>query len=832
MTRLDLGSRKLTPDRPAWSASWSSADDPRVVAALEEFLRLCQTGESPSRSEFLGLHPEISEHLADCLDGLEFVRRASSTLMPSSSASMEAVGLPTAALLGDFRIHREVGRGGMGVVYEAEQLSLGRRVALKVLPIAASLDPRQLQRFHIEAQAAALLRHEHIVPVFVVGRDQGAHFLAMQFVSGWSLADVISQMRDRKETGMSAGPTDSTGSAAEPASGLAAEHIDSSQRPDLSPGQANDLDQTALWQPSLSATPHAAAVAAARIGPTPLDSCQGTPQYFRAVAQLGLQAAEALSHAHSVGVLHRDIKPSNLLIDERLHLWVTDFGLARIRDDPGPTRTGDFLGTLRYTSPEQIRGDHSVVDPRSDVYALGVTLYELLTLQPTFACDDRQALLHHILNDQPAAPRKVDPSIPRDLETIVLKAMSREAFDRYHSATDLADDLTRFLGDHPIRARRLNLLDHAAKWSRRHRVAIASASGLLIVTLAVSSAVLWQAKRRTDTALAAEQASKKKADTALAAEQASKKKADTALASLTETRNREHVDYESTLNAMDQFSYARIMRDRASGRVPDREGQETYRGLISFYDNLSWNLSRAKTHSEIAAKAARRVGLYQTILRDPRADRSYHRAISLYQILADREPSFIWIRTGLIDTLREYADGLEAIGRPDAAEDMVRRALDVAEPLLVDKAAAFPCFQKGLVGQFDGLAWWLVRHPPKRTDDPARAVRLARHAVEWEPQRAAFRTTLALAHYRSGDWIAAKAALAESTEVQEEGDPLNWLILAMIHQRQGQSEQAQTRYDQAREWFESHTANISQNREIDGIRREAEHLIPAAHPAQ
>jgi serine/threonine protein kinase len=550
------------------------------------------------------------------------------------------------------------------------------------------------------------------------------------------------------------------------------------------------------------------------------------------VARLGLQAAEALSHAHSVGVLHRDIKPSNLLIDERLHLWVTDFGLARIRDDPGPTQTGDFLGTLRYTSPEQIRGDHAVVDLRSDVYALGVTLYELLTLQPTFACDDRQALLHHILNDQPAAPRKVDPSIPRDLETIVLKAMSREVFDRYRSATDFADDLTRFLSDHPIRARRPNLIDHAAKWSRRHRAAITCASGLLIVTLAVSSAVLWQAKRRTDIALAAERASKKKADTALAAEQASKKKADAALVSLTETRNRERGDYESMLTAMDQFSYARIMRDRASGRVPDKEGQETYRSLISFYDNMSWNLSRAKTQTEVAAKLARRVGLYQTILRDPRADRSYHRAISLYQILADREPSFIWIRTGLIDTLREYADCLEAMGRPDNAEDMVRRALTVAEPLLVDKAAASPCFQHELVGQFNGLAWWLVRQPPKHADDPTRAVALARRAVEWEPGTAPFRTTLALALYRAGDCAAALSVLENSKSTENKNEPWNWLILTMIHQRQGRSEQAQRQFDQACDWMNHHADMASKAPEIDRLRAEADGLISAAHPAQ
>ena len=269
MIRPDAGRWNTNVVRPSWSASRTGSNDPRVVAALEEFLRLCEVGPAPSRTEFLGRYPDIADDLLDCLDGLEFVRRASACLAPLQGASDETIGLPTATRLGDFRILREVGRGGMGVVYEAEQLSLGRRVALKVLPAAASLDPRQLQRFHIEAQAAALLRHEHIVPVFVVGREQSTHFLAMQFVNGWSLADVISQMRGLKATSIDTRGIDSNLSANDAARDSLDESLDTPPCFDPPLSEADDSDRTAIWRQPLSPTPEATAFSVPRILLTP-----------------------------------------------------------------------------------------------------------------------------------------------------------------------------------------------------------------------------------------------------------------------------------------------------------------------------------------------------------------------------------------------------------------------------------------------------------------------------------------------------------------------------------------------------------------------------------
>lgn len=181
-----------------WGALSPALDDPHVAEALEQYLAALQAGQKPNRQAFLARHAEIAEALAECLDGMEVLHVAGS----SSHRPAEEVGTASTSmewqpgtLLGEYRIIREIGRGGMGVVYEAEQLSLGRRIALKVLPFAWSLDPRQLRRFKNEARAAAQLHHQNIVPVYAVGCERGAHFFAMQYIEGQTLAEVIREVR-------------------------------------------------------------------------------------------------------------------------------------------------------------------------------------------------------------------------------------------------------------------------------------------------------------------------------------------------------------------------------------------------------------------------------------------------------------------------------------------------------------------------------------------------------------------------------------------------------------------------------------------------------------
>jgi serine/threonine protein kinase len=442
-------------------------DDPRLVAALDEYLAALEAGGRPDRQEFLARHAEIAGPLAECLDGMEFLHQASSAGRPAAGGPGTAEGQVGTAL-GDFRIVREVGRGGMGVVYEAEQISLGRRIALKVLPFALTLDPRQLQRFKNEARAAAQLHHQHIVPVYYVGSERGVHFYAMQYIEGQSLAEVIEGLRQLRRTEKA------------PASSAAAllrrvSRAEVTTGPYVPPADAA-ADSTVVPTGSLVTA-----------------YSQGSTPFYRAVARLGVQAAQALEHAHEYGIVHRDIKPGNLLLDGHGNVWVTDFGLAQFQADAGLTQTGDLLGTLRYMSPEQAGGQRVLLDHRSDVYSLGATLYELLTLRPPFDGGDRQTLLRQILHDEPRPPRALDKSVPAELETIVLKALAKAPAERYATARELADDLERYLRHEPIRARRPTWPQRARKWARRHPSVAWSAVVLCLLTAAgslVSAAVV------------------------------------------------------------------------------------------------------------------------------------------------------------------------------------------------------------------------------------------------------------------------------------------------------------------------------------------------------
>ncbi len=334
---------------PAAIQGLSREQKDRLTEVLDRYFSGLEKGIPPPREELLAAYPDLARPLQVYLDRLDELHDAAAGFARSSGRADEvAAPADTEKRLGDYRLLREIGRGGMGVVYEAQQISLGRRVALKVLPFAAVLDSRQIARFKHEAQAAAQLDHPNIVSVFAVGVDRGVHYYAMQFIDGQPLDRALAELR----------------------------------------GAAGS-------EPAAKCEEIAAAPAGGADAPT-VDYCPATPgslltarsgnqqAYCRSVVQLGIQAADALHAAHEQGVVHRDVKPSNLLLDSGGKLWVTDFGLARCRNDAPLTRTGDMVGTLRYMSPEQATGQSVLVDQRTDVYSLGVTLYELLALQPAF----------------------------------------------------------------------------------------------------------------------------------------------------------------------------------------------------------------------------------------------------------------------------------------------------------------------------------------------------------------------------------------------------------------------------------------------------------------
>jgi tRNA A-37 threonylcarbamoyl transferase component Bud32 len=383
---------------------------------------------------FPAAHPEHAGQLREVLPALEVLAGLCGSAGSGQRPDDGEPGEAASGCLGDFRIVREIGRGGMGVVYEAEQVSLRRRVALKVLPFAATMDSRDLQRFHNEARAAAALDHPNIVPVYSVGCERGVHFFAMKLIDGRSLAAVLGELHGE------AGPA---------------------------PASAETVGLAGLSTQGL------------RRG----------KEYFRSVARLGMQVAEALDYAHERGVIHRDVKPANILVDGNGVPWVTDFGLAHLEHaEASLTVTGDLVGTLRYMSPEQAAGQRVGVDHRTDVYSLGATLYELLTLRPAFEGKDRPELLRQVAFEEPAIPRKLDRGIPAELETIVLKALEKNPADRYATAKEMAADLRRWLEDRPIRARRPSLFQRAVKWYRRHQALVAAAAVALFV-IAVALAV-------------------------------------------------------------------------------------------------------------------------------------------------------------------------------------------------------------------------------------------------------------------------------------------------------------------------------------------------------
>jgi eukaryotic-like serine/threonine-protein kinase len=309
--------------------------------------------------------------------------------------------------LGDFEIVRELGRGGMGIVYEARQLSLNRKVALKVLA-GLGLTSRALERFQREAEAAAQLHHTNIVPVYTTGEQDSTPFYAMELIDGESLDRVVRRLREPAVAGP---PSDSNATG-----------------------------------------PYIVSTQAASLADASTSLSSGS-EYFDNIARILADVADAVDHAHKNGVIHRDIKPSNLMLGRDGRLSVNDFGLARILEQPGMTVTGEFVGTPAYMSPEQIAAGRAPLDHRTDIYSLGATLYELLTLQRPFTGEHRDLVIGQIMHKEPRPPRKVNRKVPVDLETICLKAMEKDPDRRYQGAKDMSDDLRRFVNRFAIAAK-------------------------------------------------------------------------------------------------------------------------------------------------------------------------------------------------------------------------------------------------------------------------------------------------------------------------------------------------------------------------------------------
>lgn len=330
--------------------------------------------------------------------------------MADSRTALEVTAAALDRDLEGYTVLRQVGQGAMGMVFEAEQRGLGRRVALKVLPPQLALRERTVKRFLREAQSMGRLAHPNVVDIYEVGSRRGYHYFAMKFAEGPSLDRVL------------------------------------------------------------------------KAGPLPVED----------VVAIGIDVAGALAHAHGRGVLHRDVKPGNLLRDgERVLL--TDFGLARHTDseDGSVTESGDLVGTPLYMAPEQISGEFGRIDARTDIWGLGVTLYELLCDAPPFTGATPSAILHSILQREPARLRKLRPGVPRDLEAVLHRCLEKDPSQRYATAADLRDDLIAVREGRHVTARSPRFFDPAVRWCRRHPLQAGLAASALAITLTLGGAFRW-----------------------------------------------------------------------------------------------------------------------------------------------------------------------------------------------------------------------------------------------------------------------------------------------------------------------------------------------------
>ncbi len=515
----------------------SSVGDSLIDELADEYVTRKQAGESPAISEYCHRYPQFATQIRELFPMLSMLEHAK-----HDSDAQQITPVPPPERIGEYMLLREIGRGGMGVIYSARHAEVGRKVALKILPQRVSNDQRALARFRREARAIAGIHHTNVVPLFEFGEHQGHHFLVMQLIDGESVDRIIADLRN--------GTTDDSLQSV-----VARITGDHEVRFSKEEGDTSASGRVAISNATTSN--------------------KDIPQRYRDVAELGCQIAAALEYAHRRGIIHRDVKPSNILLDRQGVAWLTDFGLAKT-DDEELTQTGDFLGTLRYMAPERF---HGICDGRSDVFALGLTLYELIVLRPAFEPSDRIELIHAIETQSPKSIRELNSDVPRDLETIISKAIQPEPNMRYATAGDMAEDLQRFLADEPIRARQFSLAERFFRWRRRNAALANSLTSLVLVVLLMVIGAFAASIRENRLRLQAEESAE---------------------AATQSQRMLQRTLYFAEMNLAGQASSAPGGADRIrklidhwlpSDQVPEMRGWEWYY-LESLCDREQWTLPR------------------------------------------------------------------------------------------------------------------------------------------------------------------------------------------------------------------------------------------------
>jgi eukaryotic-like serine/threonine-protein kinase len=613
----------------------------QLIAILEHYGDQLAACEPPDKEAILAANPELREALVLNMPQIEMLYQAGCDTDAGGDTKCD-ISDTGQKIIGDYQIEVEIGRGGMGVVYLARQISLGRPVALKVLPFASGLDQKQIERFRNEARAAAQLHHPNIVPVYTVGSEGGVHFYTMQFIDGRPLDRFV-------EDGTS---LTTSWFESETGNSKQDESVSKKDKPNVEPSEQISVDSSPFG---------------------PIDSAD----HSRRIAQVGIQVASALDHAHEYGIIHRDIKPSNLIIDHNGKVWVTDFGLARIQTEANMTRTGDLIGTLRYMSPEQALGQSRVLDERTDIYSLGISLYELLTQRPAFDGFDRNAILHKISQIDPTQIRKNNPRVPIDLETIVMKSIAKNREDRYANCCELAADLRRFLAGEPTLARRPSMIERFARWRGRHKMAVRFATVLVAVALiALSTTTLLVSRAHQHVAAANSQI-----------QTVNLKLQD----ALKDSKNNSLKANQSAIRAQDHFRKARKVLDQFGSRYAEQLGSipgaeelryEILRETLAYYKKFIRYAEDDPVLQRDMAVTYSKIGSIQDQLgQRTESLAAYRRAESILQKLVTADPNSANHQADLALCKNNIGRVLSQLGKVDEAKKTYLQAIEIQQTI-------------------------------------------------------------------------------------------------------------------------------------------------------
>ena len=578
------------------------ASEQLLDSIVDEFTSQIRAGLNPQVADFQERYPQLHCQLEELLGSVKAIESLKSTAAgkAGSSASFDRTQFPMPETIGEYQVLSELGRGGMGVVYLGKHQTLGREVAIKVLPPSLAASEDRVDRFQSEAQAAARLHHTNIVGVFGVGQNDSFHYYVMDFVAGRGLDEFI---RERKK-----------------------------KRCESDSDSSSYSDSSSSSQP-----PHA--------------STHSDQAHFRWAARVGADLADALAYAHGQGVLHRDLKPSNFLLGDDGIVRITDFGLAKLSgSDVHLTKTGDLIGTPQYLAPESLKGQY---DARSEVYCLGLTTYELIASVPAFAGGSPAEVLNNITTIRPTKLRKLNSKIPSDLSTVIEKAISLEPESRYPDAQAFRDDLLAFSDGRAISARRASTWQNAKRWARANPLA-ASLSGLsfaLLTLVAITTSIgYWSThdalgKLRQQTELLHEQqtATAEALDLAIdnerkTAEEFARAEANVAISmeAFDEMFRQMITQGSDDIDAWEIDGFRELTRVGVSLTEADTE---FLKKLLGFYRQFAeQNADNVDLAAELA-RAYRRMGnIYQLIEQPNEAIDAYREAVSLYEWVSFANP--------------------------------------------------------------------------------------------------------------------------------------------------------------------------------------------------